>query len=295
MRGIPVRRLSFLGETRTPLRGWVDILAADAHRAAITADFRRWVEDEADDWDVFDLLRLPFGSATAGALEPGPWAPASLTGVVRSTEYVVPIPEDAAGWAGPLGRKARYNVRREGRLYEEEAGGRFEQVVDPERADDIVGAMRDLLAARWGAKEAYFSRDIRWADFLADVVRSGFGSGSVAAFVAARGERIDGCVLALSAGRSTVPFVVAFSTDRDLSRYSVGKSLFQRSIEDAAARGSREYDFLTVGDYKESFWGAEGRPLASSVLGRGLVGRVVVGYTEIRRRMVRRSLTGRAR
>lgn len=295
MRGLPVRRLAFCGETRTPLRGWVDIVASDTHRRTVTADFRRWLEDDAGGWDTLDLLRLPFGSATPAALERGPWRRTSLTGVVRSVEYVIAIPEDAGEWPGPLGRKARYNLRREARLYEEEAGGSLERVADPEHVDAIVAALRELLAARWGVNEAYFSRDPRWAGFLGDVVRSGFASGSVAAFVARRAERIDGCVLTLTAGRSTVPFVVAFRTEPELARYSVGKSLFARSIEDAATRGAREYDFLTIGDYKESFWGAEGRALETSVLGRGPVGRAVAGYAGLRRRTIPRLLRRRSR
>jgi CelD/BcsL family acetyltransferase involved in cellulose biosynthesis len=295
MRGLPVRRLAFFGETRTPLRGWVDIVAADPYRSAVTADFRRWLEDDAGPWDTLDLLRLPFGSSTPAALERGPWRRASLTGVVRSVEYVVAIPADAEEWPGPLGRKARYNLRREARLYEEEAGGAFERVADPGRVDAIVSTLRELLAARWGANEAYFTREPRWARFLGDVMSSGFASGSVVAFVARRAERVDGCVLTLTAGRSTVPFLVAFRTEPDLARYSVGKSLFARSIQDAAARGAREYDFLTIGDYKESFWGAEGRALESSVLGRGPVGRAVAGYAGLRRRTIPRLLRRRSR
>ncbi|MEO8462799.1 MAG: hypothetical protein ABI555_06275, partial [Chloroflexota bacterium] len=125
-----VRNVAFWGETRTPLRGWVDVLARTTARAFVDLGFRAWLVEAETHWDVLHLLRLPEASSTADALAPTGWARTGLTGVLQSIEFVLDIPTEPDGWAGPLGRKARYNIRREARLFETEGGGSFERHAD---------------------------------------------------------------------------------------------------------------------------------------------------------------------
>lgn len=61
------------------------------------------------------------------------------------------------------------------------------------------------------------------------------------------------------------------------------------------AAHSTVFDFLTVGEYKEAFWGARGRDLESLIIGRGTAGRAVIAYAVLRRWFgptIRRALRG---
>jgi CelD/BcsL family acetyltransferase involved in cellulose biosynthesis len=281
--GLPLRNLAFWGATHTPLRGWVDLLARDDDRAEVTADFGGWLADPATGWDLLHGLRLPAGSSTPAALAGGPWSRVSLTGVVQSVEFVLDIPADPEGWTGPLGRKARYNIRREARLFESELGGRFERLSDPAAVPVVVEALRRLLALRWGAREAYFRADPSFEGFLAEALASTFAVGSAEAFLALEPGGVDGCLVTMTLNRSTVTLFVAISGDPGLGRFSLGKNLFAQSLDAAVEGRSTVFNFLAVGEYKEAFWGARGRELDTSLLGRGPRGRAVVAYARVRR------------
>ena len=64
--------------------------------------------------------------------------------------------------------------------------------------------------------------------------------------------------------------MVAMTTDAVYRPFSLGKHLFDAGLAEAVRRGCRNYDFLWVGGYKESFWHATPRLLESAMVGRGL-------------------------
>src|SRR3989304_4500838 len=125
--GLPVCELSSGGapvRPAIPLRGWVDVLALEPHRSAVMADFARWLARDARPWDLLHYLRLPAGSPmTAGFAGARAWAHVSLTGVVDSVEYVLPLPSDTTGWHGALGSKAQHNLRTAVRGFGRRPGG----------------------------------------------------------------------------------------------------------------------------------------------------------------------------
>ena len=82
---------------------------------------------------------------------------------------------------------------------------------------------------------------------------------------------------------TTVTLFAATSPEPSLSRYSLGKNLFAQALDAAIAARSAVFDFLAVGEYKEAFWGAHGRELETSILGRGSRGRLAVAYAATRR------------
>jgi CelD/BcsL family acetyltransferase involved in cellulose biosynthesis len=85
---------------------------------------------------------------------------------------------------------------------------------------------------------------------------------------------------------TSVTLFVAISQDPALGRFSLGKSLFAQALDAAVEARSTVFDFLAVGEYKEAFWGARGRELDTSLLGRGPRGRAVVAYARVRRLIV---------
>jgi CelD/BcsL family acetyltransferase involved in cellulose biosynthesis len=279
------------------LRGQVDILASDEHRAAVLAGLIDWLREGPVRWDVLNALRLPAGSATPAALakagsETG-WRTVRLTGVVRSVTYVIELPADLDGWARHLGAKARHNMRTEERRFER-AGGSFEQRRDPAVAPDAVGAVRRLMAARWGDEELDFGPDPAFEPFLVDAFGALLGAGTMWVDLARDDSGIRACLVTFGLNRRAVALVMGVSYDDDVLKMSLGKGLFDRSISEAIRRGCTTYDFLWAGGYKESFWHAEPRTLESLVQGRGLRGAWVAETARLRR-VVLPGLMGRRR
>ena len=298
--GVSLRELAFWGALptpRTPLRGWIDVLVADGDRHAIVNDFVGWLAEPTNDWHLFHYLRLPAGSSTSSALRARrrSWSAASLTGAVDSTEFVLHLPGRRHGWAGPLGPKARHNIRTEIRAFENRTGGSFERITDPDAAEDLVTALRLLTAERWGEAEAQFRRDPAFEAFLIEAVRAGLTTGNGYAFVARDAAGIAACLLILQCGRIAVPVLLGVSRVAAYSRMSLGKCLFSLAIDEAVSRDCTVFDFLTGGGYKETFWHATGRILESGLLGRGIRGRGATAFVHARRRVLdaRRRREGR--
>jgi hypothetical protein len=291
-RGVPVRELTFWGRTETPLRGWVDVVADDAVREEVAADFVAWLAGPDRDWDLFHYLHLAPDSPTVAALadEGRRWRMVDLSGALHSLEYDLSLPEDAWRSPGPLGPKARHEIRREIRLYQRRMGGRVEEIVDPDAADELVAALASLLADRWGEREAYFRRDPRFGAFAVDALRSTLGAGASWALVARDPRGIAGCLVILTIGQVAVAILTGVTREPEYGPLSLGKCLFYRAIEGAALRGCRMFSFLTEDGYKEFFWHAEGRPTESGFLARGGIGLAIAAYVTARRIVPRRVL-----
>ena len=290
--GVSLREMAFWGALptpRTPLRGWIDVLVADDDRHAIVKDFVDWLAEPTNDWHLFHYLRFPAGSPTSAELRGRrrSWWATSLTGAVDSTEFVLQLNGPRDGWAGPLGPKARHNIRTEVRAFEKRTGGSFERITDPGAAEDLVTALRLLAAERWGRAEAQFRRDPAFEDFLIDAVRAAFTAGNGYAFVARDAAGIQACLLTLQRGRIAVPVLVGVTGGSAYRRMSLGKCLFSLAIDEAVSRDSTVFNFLTGGGYKETFWHASGRILESGLLGRGMRGRGATAFVQARRRVLR--------
>lgn len=298
--GVAVRELSFWGRTETPLRGWVDIVADSSVTDDVAADFVDWLAGQQPGWDLFHYLHLAHTSPTLAALARAKraWRNVSLSGVLHSLEYDLPLADDPEGRWHPLGPKARHEIRREIRLYGRRLAGRVDEVGDPETVVDLVAELRSLLAARWGDREAYFRRDPRFGGFLVDALRSSADSGQAWAHVARDPSRIAACLIMLGLGPSVAAILIGQTTDPEYRPLSLGKCLFSRAIETAHARGYRTFSFLTENGYKRSFWHAEGRPTESGFVARGGVGAAIATYVTVRRVMpqaLTAAVTGRRR
>jgi CelD/BcsL family acetyltransferase involved in cellulose biosynthesis len=279
------------------LRGQVDVLAGDEHRAPVLDGLAGWLRDGPVHWDVLNALRLPPGSETPSALVDaavaGGWRTVRLTGVVRSVTYIIDLPADLEGWTRHLGSKARHNMRTEENRFTR-AGGAFEQRTDPAVAADSVDAVRRLMAARWGHEELDFGPDPAFEPFLTDAFRALLGAGALWVDIARDAFGIRACLVTIALNGRAVALVMGVSYDDDVRKMSLGKQLFDRSITEAVRRGCSTYDFLWAGGYKESFWHAEPRTLESLVQGRGLRGAWVAETARLRRVVLPR-LVGRRR
>ncbi len=271
------------------LRGLADIVASDEVRAAVLDGLVAWLRDGPQRWDVFNALRLPPASETparlgAAALEQG-WRSVSLTGVVRSTTYVIDLPPDEAGWQAFLGAKARHNMRTEANRFTK-AGGAYERAADPAAAPEAVASLRALMAARWGARELDFAPDPAFEPFLVEAFSAMLANRSLYLDLARDAKGIRACLVTMVLNGRAVALVMGVSYDADVKRMSLGKQLFDRSIAEAVRRGCVTYDFLWAGGYKESFWHATPRTLESRLIGRGLRGGAVAEYARLRRRLL---------
>jgi CelD/BcsL family acetyltransferase involved in cellulose biosynthesis len=284
-RGIPYRELTFWGLTETPLRGWVDIVADAVVAAEVATDFASWLEAPDQDWDLFSYLHLDPDSPTLAALTTRrrPWWRVDLGPVLQSLEYVVALPEDASGWHGQLGPKARHEIRREMRLFERRLNGRIEEIQEPAASDEIIDTLGLLMADRWAERDAYFPRDPWFRAFARDAAREALEAGVGRALVARDPERTAACLFVLTLGRTAVAVLIGVSQASQYRSMSLGKCLFNRAIEGAVARGCRAFSFLTENGYKTAFWHAGSRPTASGFLGRGPIGRAIAAYATARR------------
>jgi hypothetical protein len=282
--GIPYRELTFWGWTETPLRGWVDIVADADAVVEVAADFSAWLEAPDQEWDLFSYLHLHPESPTLAALTARrrPWWRVDLSPVLHSLEYVVALPEDASGWHGQLGPKARHEIRRETRLFERRLNGRIEEIQEPAASDEIIDTLGSLMADRWGERDAYFPRDPRFRPFARDAAREALEAGVGRVLVARDPERTAACLLVLGLGRSAVAVLIGVSQARQYRSMSLGKCLFNQAIQGAVARGCREFSFLTENGYKTAFWHAEGRPTESGFLGRGPIGRAIAAFATVK-------------
>lgn len=292
-RHLGTSELSFFAGFGPALRGMVDVVAHDMHRPAVEAGLLTWLDGAS--WDVLNALRLPSGSTTSARLaetaDAAGWRTVSLTGVVRSTTYVLDLPADEAGWATAIGPKARHNLRTEERRFAR-VGGRYERTADPAAADEAVSAIRRLTLDRWGEREANFRPDPVFEPFLVEALGTMLAEGTLYLDVARDASGVRACLATMALNRRAVALVIGVSTEPDVRSLSLGKHLFDASIGEAVRRGCLTYDFLWAGGYKQVFWHAEPRTLESLIVGRRARGVAVAEMARIRRRILP-SLLGR--
>lgn len=285
-----VRRteLGLWGSRGPAVRGMADVVATEEHRDAVVDGLGDWLLRRHRRWDILNLLRLPPGSDLVERVrhvaDGAAWSAASLTGVVRSTAYVLDLPGNEAGCRAHLGPKARHNLRTEARRFER-AGGRFEQTSDPAVAAEAVAAIRTLMRERWSDAELDFAPDPLFEPFLVEALEAMLAHGSAVLDLARDGHGIRACLATMFLNRRAVALIIGVSREPDVLRMSLGKQLFDRSIGTAIKRGCRTYDLLWAGAYKESFWHATPRTMESAVIGRGLRGRSIVEADRLRRRL----------
>jgi CelD/BcsL family acetyltransferase involved in cellulose biosynthesis len=272
----PVRTLALWGSVGPRMRGLADIVATDAARGEVLDSFCAWLRTD-NNWDVLRVVRPQFESATPAGLrraaDDAGWAYAAYANL-RSTTYQLDLPDSEEGWEKHLGSKARKVMRWEMRKFAER-GGVLEAAVDIGAVPDALDACERLLRERWGDEEVYFAREPSFRGLVHESLPE-LAQRGAAWLTAARDENgIQGVLVSIAQNGYAMALMIAMTTDPVYRPFSLGKHLFDAGLAEAVRRGCRNYDFLWVGGYKESFWHATPRLLESAMVGRGFIGKQV--------------------
>jgi CelD/BcsL family acetyltransferase involved in cellulose biosynthesis len=249
--GVPVRRLSFLGETHVG-SDYLDVVAKRGHEQEVARTFARMLYALRDEWDVLDLTDLREGSPTVDVLReafPG--------GDVRVAErYVCPYdtldpkePFDA--FLKRTGRRDNFLRRR--KWLEKQDGYRIERTESPgELAAPLTDFFR-LHSARWASDGG--SQGIKGSGveaFHRDATQLLAERGRLRMYTMKVGGRAVASVYGILHRDSFVYFQSGY--DPEWRNRSVGLVLVGETFRDALASGCKEYDFLRGTETYKSDW-----------------------------------------
>jgi CelD/BcsL family acetyltransferase involved in cellulose biosynthesis len=272
----PLRQLALWGTIGPRLRGLVDVLAREDARANVLDGMCGWLDTHGD-WDLLRVVRPQLGSATPARLEEEArqldWRYAPYSNL-RSTTFQLDLPDSAEGWQTHLGSKARKVMRWELRKFAEHGNGEIQPAVEGKAVTEALDAVERLLRERWGAEEVYFANDPEFRGFLHESIPALVERGGAWLTVARNDDGIQGVLVSLAQNGYAMALTIAMTTNPDYKAFSLGKHLFDAGLGEAVRRACRNYDFLWVGGYKESFWHATPRHLESAMVGRGFVGKL---------------------
>lgn len=249
--GIPVRRLSFLGETHVG-SDYLDVVARRGREKEVAQTFARMLYALRDEWDVLDLTDLREGSPTVDVLRevfPG--------GDVRVAErYVCPYdtldpkePFDA--FLKRTGRRDNFLRRR--KWLEKQEGYRIERTEAP---GELAGPLTDffrLHSARWAADGG--SQGIKGSGveaFHRDATQFLAERGRLRMYTMKVGGRAVASVYGIMHRNTFVYFQSGY--DPEWRNRSVGLVLVGETFRDAMASGCTEYDFLRGTETYKSDW-----------------------------------------
>ena len=272
----PVRQLAWWGSVGPRMRGLSDVVATEPAREGVLDSFVEWLADNRE-WDLLRVVRPQFDSATPARLEAqakaSGWTYADYANL-RSTTYQVDLPDSEEGWEKHLGSKSRKVMRWEMRKFAER-GGTVQAAVPAEAVPEALDAIERLLRERWGEAEVYFARDSSFRGLVHEAIPALAEHGDAWLTVARDDAGIQGVLVSVKQSGYAMALMVAMTSDAVYRPFSLGKHLFDVGLAEAVRRGCRNYDFLWVGGYKETFWHATPRLLESAMVGRGLLGRQV--------------------
>ena len=254
--GLGVRRFRLLGNGVTGADG-LDLLARADDAPAVRDAIARHLAGAIDAWDVLELEDLPAGSPTLDALRRAVAARGAASEVERG--FSCPGFAVRGTFAAHLARVPRRETyRRRVRWLSRQPGFRIDVATTPEEAP---AALEDLLRLH----------RLRWA---AEGGSAGIPPGPVEAFhravaplLAARGWlrlyrlHAGGAAIAAIHGleRGGRFFYYQSGYDPAWAARSPGLVLLGRTIEDAYARGLRDYDFLRGTEPYKLEWASDRR------------------------------------
>jgi CelD/BcsL family acetyltransferase involved in cellulose biosynthesis len=156
-----------------------------------------------------------------------------------------------------------------------ERGGEVVAAVEPAEISSALDACERMLRERWGEGEVYFARDSSFRGLVHEAVPALAETGGAWLTVARDADGIKGVLVNVAQNGYAMALMVAMTADPVYRPFSLGKHLFDAGLAESVRRGCRNYDFLWVGGYKETFWHATPRLLESAFVGRGLIGKRV--------------------
>lgn len=272
----PLRDLAPWGTLGPRMRGMVDVVALDEHRAMVLDSLAGWLRDSTD-WDLLRVVRPQFASTTPARIREeaarSGWAYAPYSNV-RSTTYQVDLPGTTEEWEHVFTGKTRRTLRWQTRKFAELRGGTIEAALDVATFSEALDATERLLAARWGSSEVYFHADPLFRRLLDEALPRMAARGDAWLSVARDRDGIQAVLVSLAQHGWAMSLLVAGSGNPEHRQFSLGNHVFDEGIREAVQRGCHTYDFLWAGGYKEDYWHAQPRLLEAAVVGRGLIGRL---------------------
>jgi CelD/BcsL family acetyltransferase involved in cellulose biosynthesis len=222
--------------------GLAPALLAEAARAA-----------EAAGCAAIDLEQLPPGSALFTAATPPGWA-----SVVEPGEPCAVAPVAGPDGLGAMLREPRRSLKQT-RRRAEDAGG---VVIRRAGREDLARALAELErlhGARWtAAQEPGVLADPLARAHLNASAPELLEAGLLRLFTLEHAGCVRGAVLALHAGRTLAFYVSGY--DPEMRALGAGTLLIAHAIEQAAAEGAAEADFLRGEEPYKLRWGAVSRP-----------------------------------
>jgi CelD/BcsL family acetyltransferase involved in cellulose biosynthesis len=279
--GVPVRRLSFLGETHVG-SDYLDVVARRGHEKDVARHFARMLYALRDEWDVLDLTDLREGSPTVDILRevfPG-------SDVRVAERYVCPYdtldpkePFDA--FLKRTGRRDNFLRRR--KWLEKQEGYRIERTEAPgELAAPLTDFFR-LHSARWASDGG--SQGIKGSGveaFHRDATQLLAERGRLRMYTMKVGGQAVASVYGIIHRNTFVYFQSGY--DPEWRNRSVGLVLVGETFRDALASGLTEYDFLRGTETYKSDWVTKQRHTVSvRVHGEAWAGRWFTRSEELAR------------
>jgi CelD/BcsL family acetyltransferase involved in cellulose biosynthesis len=248
-RGLPIRRVSFLG---APLSDYQDLLALPEHRAACRDAFLKHLERHADRWDLIDLTDVPAEGALAGApLRPG-WKMAHH----RICPFV-PLPDRWETYRATLGKNLRANLGRKRRKLEHELSAQLEIVGESEVAPTLE-ALFELHDRRWqqrGLRGAFADAAVRRVHRRA--ARLFQQRGWLRLHRLTTGGTTRAVYYCFQRAGRIYYYLSGF--DLALERHSIGSVLLGQVIASGIGEGAHELDFLRGDESYKYEWNAVDR------------------------------------
>ncbi|HZI16902.1 MAG TPA: GNAT family N-acetyltransferase [Myxococcus sp.] len=258
--GVPVRRLSFLGETHVG-SDYLDVVARRGGERDVAHAFARVLHALRDEWDVLDLTDLREGSPTVDVLREA----FSGQDVRVAERYVCPYdtltpsePFDA--FLKRTGRRDNYLRRR--KWLEKQEGYRIEKTEAP---GGLAGPLTDffrLHAARWASDGG--SQGIKGSGveaFHRDATQLLAERGRLRMYTMKVGGRAVASVYGILHRDSFIYFQSGY--DPEWRNRSVGLVLVGETFKDAMESGLTEYDFLRGTETYKSDWVSKQRRTVS--------------------------------
>jgi CelD/BcsL family acetyltransferase involved in cellulose biosynthesis len=258
--GVPVRRLSFLGETHVG-SDYLDVVARRGSEREVARAFARVLHALRDEWDVLDLTDLREGSPTVDVLREA----FSGQDVRVAERYVCPYdtltpgePFDA--FLKRTGRRDNYLRRR--KWLEKQDGYRIEKTEAP---GALAGPLTDffrLHAARWASDGG--SQGIKGSgveSFHRDATQLLAERGRLRMYTMKVGGRAVASVYGILHRDSFIYFQSGY--DPEWRNRSVGLVLVGETFKDSLESGLTEYDFLRGTETYKSDWVSKQRRTVS--------------------------------
>jgi CelD/BcsL family acetyltransferase involved in cellulose biosynthesis len=281
--GLALEERRWLGVPRLRVMGagalcpdHLDLLALPGREEDVAAALAAWLRRPGS--RLLDLEGVAAGARVAAAL------PGRVRREVIGVAPWTPLPQDPADWHRARSRNFRANLRKAGNRLGRE--GVTHRVVRGDQADAAVATLRELHAARWGARSRFLAAYERFAA----AARAGAARGELAVHQLVAGETVVATMACLEvAGR------VSFYQSGWLPAHRWRNSstlLLAKVVDDACRRGLTEVDLLRGDEpYKRGFASAERRLLRLRAA-HGRAGRAALAALVLAGRL--RRLAGRA-